>query len=515
MAEGAAALARRFWPLLVLGCLTLLQGSLVGPQIDFIKATWFARKHSPEVEDCNLTPRLEACKRGLADAAYWGGWLQGSSSLLSVFTSLCLGALSDAVGRRTLLICKACIGVMTASALVSVLDYGSSLWVYLLMAALNNGFDTAGVLLAVMADVTHDQKENRGAIMGSSQVVSLVVAAVVYPLAGKLAATTAAHSALLAAGVRLVFVTTVMPETNTAKATGASGFTFAMARQQLVEAWGIVTRNTFMIRLLAVLTMGGVAAAGKETVMRPYLIAEYGLSKQDLAMLLPVMTPSIILAFTVGLWKGVPRFGEVMVLQMSFAANLLLYFLVILATERWQVFAIYAVLTGPGLMFVPLTNAIKSNLCAAKEQGKVNGLVASVRQLVNGVAAAGFGSLYVVLTDDGLRTEGARDALWLVFGLTSLAAALAWTLPRTYVAAADDARSLGVQLVEPQGVDDEPRTEEGALALAASAVSCGSAKALDQESASTEMELGVISASSRATSWNQDPFAAEAASARS
>ena len=37
---------------------------------------------------------------------------------------------------------------------------------------------------------------------------------------------------------------------------------------------GIVTRNTFMMRLLAVLTMGGVAAAGKETVMRPYLIAE-------------------------------------------------------------------------------------------------------------------------------------------------------------------------------------------------------------------------------------------------
>ena len=44
----------------MLGCLTLLQGSLVGPQIDFIKATWFARKHSPDVEDCNLTPRLEA-----------------------------------------------------------------------------------------------------------------------------------------------------------------------------------------------------------------------------------------------------------------------------------------------------------------------------------------------------------------------------------------------------------------------------------------------------------------------
>ena len=48
---------------------------------------------------------------------------------------------------------------------------------------------------------------------------------------------------------------------------------------------------------------------------------------------------------------------------------------------------------------------------------------------------------YVVLTDDGRRTEGARDALWLVFGLTSAAAALAWTLPRTYVTRAEGPRA--------------------------------------------------------------------------
>ena len=37
---------------------------------------------------------------------------------------------------------------MTASALVSVLEYGHSLWVYLLMSALNNGFDTVTAKLS-------------------------------------------------------------------------------------------------------------------------------------------------------------------------------------------------------------------------------------------------------------------------------------------------------------------------------------------------------------------------------
>ena len=92
----------------------------------------------------------------------------------------------------------------------------------------------------------------------------------------------------------------------------------------------------------------------------------------------------------------------------------------------------YGTLTGPGLAFVPLINGLKSNLCTKEEQGKVQGLVASIRQLAVGIADACFGTLYHHLTNGGKDTAGARVALWLLFGITAASTGLAWTLPTQY-----------------------------------------------------------------------------------
>merc|ERR1712110_1356298 len=83
-------------------------------------------------------------------------------------------------------------------------------------------------------------------------------------------------------------------------------------------------------------------------------------------------------------------------------------------------------------MFLPLINAIKSNLCSDSEQGKVQGLIGAVRAFATSFADVAFGALYKWTTDDGKDTEAAKSDLLLVLGLTLVAAAVAWTLPATY-----------------------------------------------------------------------------------
>ena len=41
---------------------------------------------------------------GVADSAFWTGWLAALSCTLSVGTALVLGGLSDAIGRRALIL---------------------------------------------------------------------------------------------------------------------------------------------------------------------------------------------------------------------------------------------------------------------------------------------------------------------------------------------------------------------------------------------------------------------------
>ena len=109
----------RFRHIFLLGLLGLLEGCLVGPQIQFIKATAFARDHGP-VDDCGETPKSEVCKQGLADSAFWSGCLSGLACLLSVGSAIVRGGPSDAIGRRSLLVCKGFLAIATAAALVLV-----------------------------------------------------------------------------------------------------------------------------------------------------------------------------------------------------------------------------------------------------------------------------------------------------------------------------------------------------------------------------------------------------------
>ena len=149
-----------------------------------------------------------------------------------------------------------------------------------------------------------------------NEVVFISIAAALFPLCALLSSRVATALAFGVAVLRLGFLAFVFPESH-AGSEAEAAVTAGLVATQLNQAWRILTRHDFMVRLVFVLTISGVAAAGKQTIMPSYLIAQYGMTKEQLGWLLPTIVPSIFVAFTGMLWYCVPKYGEVRVLQWS------------------------------------------------------------------------------------------------------------------------------------------------------------------------------------------------------
>eukprot|EP00928_Gymnodinium_smaydae_P038130 TRINITY_DN26358_c0_g2_i1.p1 TRINITY_DN26358_c0_g2~~TRINITY_DN26358_c0_g2_i1.p1 ORF type:complete len:464 (-),score=37.37 TRINITY_DN26358_c0_g2_i1:6-1397(-) len=428
----AIDVAYRFRHLFFVCAIGLLQGCLLASQVPFIKSTWFAQRYAEPgtVVDCDATPKLSACQRGSADMAYWDGLLSGISGFSAVVTALFLGALSDATGRRKVLVFKFFLGLCASLSFAAVMLFDLSLWTYLIMDALDRSFDAYGVLFAVVSDLTRDIQAQRGPILGSCMVVFVVMACVFMPCSALLSSKVAAVGAAALSALNLVLIAIILPETCPTAA--RKSFSINVVAFELSDSIAILNRHSFMRSMVAVLTVAGVAFAGKQMILRPYLMAQFGLDKKHMAILLPICTPSVALAFTFGIWKMVSTFGEVRTLQLSLVANALQTVLTICASHAWQVFGVYAVMMGPGLLFIPLINAIKSNLCSDQEQGKVQGVIAAVRGFAVSFSDIAFGALYEWTTEGGKHTENAKSALFVVLALTTLAACVSLTLPISY-----------------------------------------------------------------------------------
>lgn len=420
----------KFKQVLLIIAFILLQGCLLGTQLPFIKTTWFAQQHSNAAVNCNDTPKLRACKQGAADLAYWGGILSGISGFAGVVSAVALGSLSDIIGRRKIIAASIAFGFGAQLALAAVVFFDCSLWLYLIAETVTSSFDSYGVWFAMMADLTSGHKAQRGPVFGGAMVACVLLACMFVPLGSLLSDRVAVALSVMLHIATLCLVLAALPETMPSHPRQNADLHSVVT--EFRTAFEIVGRHSFMQRMVAVLTLGGVAYAAKATILRPYMMAHFGLDKKDLAKLLPVCAPSVGLCFTLGLWKLVPRFGEVVVLQVSFFAQALLNLALISATETWQLYAAYGFLMGPGLMFIPLINAIKSNLCSEVEQGKVQGLIAAIRGFAVSFADIFFGALYKWSTDDGKHTEEAWKTLLVVLGLNVSAAVLTLTLPSTY-----------------------------------------------------------------------------------
>ncbi|CAK0836519.1 unnamed protein product, partial [Prorocentrum cordatum] len=190
--------------LLLLVALGALQHT-IQPSVPYLENTFFAAGHGG-AEDCEATPKADACREGAADAALYRGWAGAASHAGAMLLAVSLGLHSDSVGRRPLIRSFGVLNLAPLVALALHVELGVSLWPFLLAQPAVEAFDVSGVYLALVSDLVPQQEERAGAY-GAFIGGMLLLLLVLTPLAFLVPRRFALAFSLLAGATKVLYLT--------------------------------------------------------------------------------------------------------------------------------------------------------------------------------------------------------------------------------------------------------------------------------------------------------------------
>ncbi|CAL1166368.1 unnamed protein product [Cladocopium goreaui] len=415
---------------------------LIGADVPYIENTFFAQGYGGG--DCEVDPKSEPCRRGAALSAEIFGWTHAAANLLAMVMAVFLGSVSDVMGRRPLVRAVGVANTMPLLAVLLHLTTGFSLWVYVVITPLVESFNINGVYLAIMSDSIEDPEE-RAAAFGTFMACSMLMIGVVMPFGFLLPRSVALVVSVVCAVLNLIYLFLFFPETSQhAKATSAAAQETANPLRSMKDAFRVISRNTFMLRLAVVLMVAGLGASGYAIVFPPFMMGYLGFTRQEKLILFAAGAVSALVTFGCLLGPLVRRLGSVRVLRISMSIAAFMPIAIALCQDRVQLTILTFITSGPLFMAIPLVSALKSGLVKPSEQGLIQGAIASIGK---GASTLGF---IIFSTIFGMSTKNGEDtglaAVLPSFGTIALisfvALALACSLPDAPLTSVDVEDSL-------------------------------------------------------------------------
>jgi len=299
-------------------------------------------------------------------------------------------------------------------------------------------WDSNGVAMALVADVI-PERSVRGAAMSIAIALILIVVLVCLFLAAMLPVNVSFAVALIAGAIKLVFLFAAFPETAN-EVMSPDACQRQGPKSALRAAYGIITMNSFILRMACIAVVGGMSSVGSHLIAQPYLTGYVGMKRDQMAVMFAVIVVSVLLVLGVLAKPVIAYFGEVRTYQLCLFSVALLPATLCLCSQPQHVIIVLGVFTGPMALQIPIVSAIKSNMVSDAEQGLVQGALAALVNLASAVAAVIFGWMYNWSTDGGaLQSRSAAypslittSAVGLVAFLLSLSLPLKVPAPVSY-----------------------------------------------------------------------------------
>jgi DHA1 family tetracycline resistance protein-like MFS transporter len=330
----------------------------------------------------------------LANAAIWGGIMSSVFALMQFLFGPLLGSLSDAFGRRKVLLVS--LSVMSFDYVL--MGLAGSFWL-LLLARILGGITAANhsTASAVIADVS--KPEERGAnfgLLGAAFGIGFILG----PSIGGLAAEWGTRvpffvAAVLAGGIAL-FGVFALEET----VTDENRRPFEWRRALPWGAFAQVGRLAGQARLLVVLFFQEVSFMVYPAVWAFYTIAKFGWDEWVVGLSLSAF--GLMMAFSQGVLIRyvIPRLGEYRTAILGLSMELLSFFGIAFAPATWVIFALLP-LSALGMLAGPAMQGIMSRAVPDNAQGELQGVVSSVRAIAAILAPPVMTGLFWVYSDEG------------------------------------------------------------------------------------------------------------------
>lgn len=361
---------------------------------------------------------------GLSRAIEIGAWIGFAMALATFFAAPVLGNLSDAFGRRRVLLLS--LGGLTIDyLLLTVVQTLPLLFLARIISGIFGGSYAAAQ--AAIADVTapHDRARNFG-FVGAAFGVGFIAGPVIGGLLGEMGSRAPFVAAAVLAGLNFLYGLTLFPETLAAERRRR----FDWRRANPLGALAAARAIPGMTAIAAILTIWQIASLVYPLTWSFYGIAKFGWTPRtigfSLAMVGVVMAVSQM--FLTG--RAVARMGERNAASLGIIASVTAFLGYAFATQTWMAFAIL-LLMAVGAFVQPSLMAMLSRRATPETQGEVQGIASM---------AMGIGSLVAPLLLTGTMARftapdapiyfpGAAFIVAALFGLLCLV--LLRTLPKT------------------------------------------------------------------------------------
>jgi len=351
----------------------------------------------------------------LADAALWGGILATSFAVMQFLFSPVLGNLSDAYGRRP---------VLLVSLFVMALDYvvmalAGSLWL-LLLGRLVGGVTAAthATAGAYMADVSKStEKAANFGLLGAAFGVGFVLGPLIGGLLGELGTRAPFYAAAILAALNFTLGWFVMTETVTDKNRRA----FDWRRAHPFGAFRSMARIPGIQRLLWVYFLYSVAIYVYPAIWSYFTEERFNWSPQTIGLSLGIF--GAMMAFVQGglLRHVIRKFGERNTVIYGQIFDFIGFSLLAFITSG-TLALILTPITALGAVVTPALQAIMSKSVPDNQQGELQGVMTAVHALSMVISPMLMASVFAQFSRDGapIYLPGAPFLLALVLMVIGL-----------------------------------------------------------------------------------------------
>jgi MFS transporter, DHA1 family, tetracycline resistance protein len=351
----------------------------------------------------------------LADAIEVGAWIGFAMALATFFAAPVLGNLSDAFGRRRVLLIS--IGGLFVDYVL--LAFVSTLPLLFLARIISGIFGGSfAPAQAAIADVTapEDRARNFG-FVGAAFGVGFIAGPVIGGLLGEMGPRAPFVAAAVLAGINFLYGLTLFPETLAPDRRRA----FDWRRANPLGALATARAVPGMMAVATILLLWQIASLVYPMTWSFYAIAQHGWSSRTIGLSLAVVGVVIALSQTFLTGPLVKRWGERNAASVGLAAASTAFVAYAFATESWMVFAIMAFLAIQALV-QPSLMAMMSCRATPETQGEVQGISSMAMGVGNLIAPLLLTGTMARFTgpDAPVQFPGAAFIVAALFGVAAL-----------------------------------------------------------------------------------------------
>mmetsp|Transcript_38957 Transcript_38957/g.90295 ORF Transcript_38957/g.90295 Transcript_38957/m.90295 type:complete len:462 (-) Transcript_38957:57-1442(-) len=381
-------LLANLWPAFLL---TGMSMGIIFPMESYIALNFFAQQYtdkSPGEIRCEVSPDAAYCKAAVHDSVRWTSISSVVHSGMSIAFGPAVGVLSDAYGRRPMIITTSALGMLPNAAQVLFVYFNVSLylWYALLFFA---SIPVIGVWFALVTDLIPNPSR-RAAAFGlaliaweCAMLLGMVVGALL-PLRAALAVSTTVHA------VNVLWQAFYLGES------------LPQAKRKRLKAGpllpiaglSILVRNAQLFLLSVIFFTSSFVGAGIDRVGSSYLQKYLAWNKTEQYVVSILGQVSTLLWVGCALQRINAAVGEVGLLRVGQVAGLVHAVAMYFMRTPFEVYAVRSVTVGAMALAFPATAALKGGLVEEHEQGHVQGAVQTAKSVAAGLGPVVFGAVF-------------------------------------------------------------------------------------------------------------------------